>query len=273
MPFVKLDCAILNSTIWFDRDAREVFITALLMAQPHELMKPEPQLRVRDLGETGYRVPAGWYGFVPASGPGIVHWSGVDREAGTSALERLCSPEAGSRSQEFDGRRLARINHGYLVLNYIRFRERDYTAAERSRRYRDRLKKAAEQEAQQLGLPEKITGYTGLPTTNHAQIPVSGKDVVEVPLSLRVEGFLSKLDEWIQYRRESKRAITTRALKKQLADMERAGVDASIAAIDTAIANDWQGVFPRSGSAARPPAKRPRTDDPESFRGQPGFDK
>lgn len=138
MAFVKLDCGILDSTIWEDRDAREVFLTALLMAVPDELLTPQPQLDVRSLKQTGWTVPAGWYGFVAAAGTGIIKRAGLGHKNGFAALERLCEPEAGSRSPEYDGRRMARVSGGYVILNYIRYRERDYTAAERSRRYRER---------------------------------------------------------------------------------------------------------------------------------------
>ncbi|HEX7600566.1 MAG TPA: hypothetical protein VF316_03130 [Polyangiaceae bacterium] len=72
MPFVKLDCGILDSTIWFDHEARELFLTALLMAEPQELTTPMPQLEISSLRETGWSVPPGWYGFVPASALGII---------------------------------------------------------------------------------------------------------------------------------------------------------------------------------------------------------
>ena len=138
MPFVKLDCGMLDSTLWVDREARELFVTALLMAEPRELRASEPQLEIRSLKETGFIVPAGWYGFVPAAGSGIVRRSGMPSEAGLSALERLGSPDQESRSPEFDGRRLARINGGFVILNFNKYRERDYTTAERSARYRAR---------------------------------------------------------------------------------------------------------------------------------------
>ena len=73
MAFVKLDCGILDSTIWLDRAARELFITALLMAEPFELREPAKQIKVRSLDETGFVVPVGWYGFVAAAGSGIIH--------------------------------------------------------------------------------------------------------------------------------------------------------------------------------------------------------
>ena len=130
---------MLNSSIWPDRSAREIFITALLMAEPLELTKPIEQLEVRSLKPTGWVVPVGWYGFVPAAGIGIIHRAMVDQDAGLPALERLCLPEPESRSKRFDGRRLARVDGGFIVLNFFEYRDRDYTAAERSRRYRERV--------------------------------------------------------------------------------------------------------------------------------------
>ncbi len=110
------------------------------MAEPRELKQPTPQLEVRSLNETGWIVPAGWYGMVPAAGVGIVRMSGVDEQIGLDALERLGAPEPDSRSKAFDGRRLVRIDGGYVILNYVRYRDKDTTAAERSRRWRERNK-------------------------------------------------------------------------------------------------------------------------------------
>lgn len=141
MPFVKLDCGMLDSTIWVDREARELFITALLMAEPKELKESMPQLEVRTMEETGFVVPPGWYGFIPASGSGIIRRAGMEEVAGTAALERLGAPEYESRTPDFEGRRLVRVSGGYVALNYNRYREKDYTAAERSRRYRQRKAK------------------------------------------------------------------------------------------------------------------------------------
>ena len=136
MPFVKLDCGIVDSSLWVDRDARDVFITALLMARPVTLDEPSPQLGVRDMLPTGWSAPAGSYGLVPCAGVGIVRASALSKEEGLAALERLGSPDEDSRSSDYDGRRLIRIDGGYLVLNYMRFREMDLGAAERMRVYR-----------------------------------------------------------------------------------------------------------------------------------------
>ena len=138
MPFVKLDCGILDSTLWVDREAREVFVTALLMAEPWEIKEPTPQINVRDLSCTGFSVPVGWYGFLHAAGSGIVRRSGLSSKEGLDALERLGAPDAESRSHDFDGRRLVRVDGGFVVLNYDKYRKRDYTNADRQARHRAR---------------------------------------------------------------------------------------------------------------------------------------
>lgn len=138
MAFVKLDCGMLDSTIWIDREARELFITALLMAEPFEATEEMEGIQIRTLEPSGFVVPVGWYGFVPASGIGITRRAGIEREAGLSALERLSDPESESRSPEFDGRRMVRVNGGFVILNFDKYRRKDHTAAERSRRYREK---------------------------------------------------------------------------------------------------------------------------------------
>lgn len=137
MAFVKLHTKLLDSSLWLDRDARDIFITALLMAQPVTLDEPSDAIHCRKLAPLGFTVPPGNYGFVPAAGPAIVRRAMVDdQEIGVAALERLSQPEADSRSEEHEGRRLVRINGGYLVLNYEKYRKKDETAGERMRRWR-----------------------------------------------------------------------------------------------------------------------------------------
>jgi hypothetical protein len=139
MAFVKLDCGIVNSTIWADHDARLIFLTALLLAEPREYIAPIRQLKLREQGETGWVAPPGWYGYVPAAGSGLIaRAGGIDTEAGYAALERLGQPEAESRSPEYEGRRMIRVDGGFVILNFQKYRDRDHGSAERVRRYRAR---------------------------------------------------------------------------------------------------------------------------------------
>lgn len=139
MAFVKLDEGILSSTLWADRDARDVFITALLLAEPWEFSTPTPTLEVRTLEAADWTLPPGWYGFARAAGPGLVRTAGIEeRDAGMAALERLAAPDLESRSHEHGGRRLVRVDGGYVVLNFMKYRDHDHGSTERSRKLRSR---------------------------------------------------------------------------------------------------------------------------------------
>lgn len=141
MSYVKVDSALLTSSLWQDPDALKVFFTALLMAYPTEVMEPLPEIGIGTLDETGYMVQPGWYGFVEAAGPGLIHAACLDREPGMAALRRLTQPDKESRGKEYEGRRLIRVDGGFIVLNYMKYRDKDHTTAERSKRYRDRKKR------------------------------------------------------------------------------------------------------------------------------------
>ncbi len=158
MAYVKLDTGIIRSTIWMDPDACKVFLTALLMAEPYEVAESMPALNIADNSASGFVVPPGWYGLVAAAGPAISHHAMLDQARGTSALERLAAAEIGSKTPDHDGRRMVRVSGGYLVLNYILYRDKDHTAAVRQARFRAR-KKMAEQESNASNAVT-ITGVT-----------------------------------------------------------------------------------------------------------------
>jgi hypothetical protein len=140
MPFVKLDCGFLKSTLWFDPDARDVFLAALCLAVPVVYDEPLKTYPLDSMEPTGFLVPPGWYGLVAAGAPALIHDALKTPEVGTAALERLAAPEAASRSSAFAGRRLVRVEGGFIVLNFDTYREKDYGAAERMRRWRERKK-------------------------------------------------------------------------------------------------------------------------------------
>ncbi len=142
MPFVKLDCNILNSSLWIDRDAREIFITALLMAVPHDLDEETQEYGIGSNEPTGWMVPPGEYGFVAAASVGICRQACVEEDKGMAALIRLAQPEPDSRTPAFDGRRMVRVDGGFVILNFRKYRDKDHTAAARQRRYREKKRNA-----------------------------------------------------------------------------------------------------------------------------------
>ena len=168
MAFVKLDTGILNSTLWIERDQREIFITALLMADPQEFPDPIPQIAVGSLEFTGFEAPPGWYGFVPAASVGIINRAGVDREAGIEALRRLGEPEIDSRSKDYGGRRMIRADGGFVILIFMKYRDNDHSAAVRQQRLRDRRKAAALEESSRRDITPSQRDAT-LPSRNITQ--------------------------------------------------------------------------------------------------------
>lgn len=165
MPFVKLDCGILDSTLWLDKDAREMFITALLMAVPCSYDDSVPEVEITNTDNTGWQVPPGDYGFVSAAGIAICYRAGMEQDAGIAALIRLAAPEAESRTTAFDGRRMVRVDGGFLVLNFKKYRDKDHTAAARARRYREKKRH-------------------GVITTRHG---VTGRDVTQAEAEAEAE--------------------------------------------------------------------------------------
>jgi hypothetical protein len=189
MAFVKLDCGILNSTLWFERDCREIFITALLMAHPIELREPMPQYEVGSLKETGFVVPPGWYGFVPAAGPGIIRMAMCEMSSGMAALARLGGPDAESRTPDFEGRRLVRVDGGFVVLNFIKYREKDATTADRSARYRERKKRLTEAESHRDVLTSRRDVTAGVTRRHQAEAEAEAEqEKYTVPAALVASG-------------------------------------------------------------------------------------
>jgi hypothetical protein len=113
--FVKLYGAILESSVWGESLAtRVVWITMLAMSDAQ--------------------------GFVAASSDGIARRANVPLNATDKALAQLESPDARSRSGEHEGRRLEKVDGGYHILNYLKYRElqspKQKADAERQRRHR-----------------------------------------------------------------------------------------------------------------------------------------
>lgn len=106
--FTKLQRSIVTSSIWLqDAETRLVWITLLALCD-------------RD-------------GVVRASPLGVAHQARVSDESCMKALEILQAPDPDSRSDEYEGRRIQRVQSGFLVLNHGRVM--DEGAREERREY------------------------------------------------------------------------------------------------------------------------------------------
>ena len=115
MTFVKLDCGVLDSSLWIEPPTVvKVFLTMLAMCNPE--------------------------GICEATAPGIARRAVLPLTSVRRALTRLEAPDPDDRSGVDDGRRIRRVPGGYLVINYLAYRQKDHGAAERKRRQRAREK-------------------------------------------------------------------------------------------------------------------------------------
>ena len=141
MPFIKLDVGTLDSSIWTDDLGFKMLMGVSMKAVPILFEAAVEVLDPMTMKPAGWSVPPGWYGFARVSGPWIARQCRMgSEEERTAAFVRLCSPEEESRSKEFEGRRIARVNGGYVVLNFMKYRDFDYGAADRMRLLRARKK-------------------------------------------------------------------------------------------------------------------------------------
>lgn len=240
MPFVKLDTGILRSTLWIDRDLREVFITALLMAEPTEFEEESEQLEIRTLKTTGFVIPPGWYGFVRAAGVGIIDAAKVEAESGFLALEKLGAPDLESRTVEHEGRRMIRVSGGYIILNYMKYRDFDHGAADRMRRLRARRK--GDVTSNDVTVTRNIT---------HSREQIAEADTERSKaklLSTVVIPSWVPLEQWngfLEMRKRIKAPLTERAQRLSIGELEKlkaSGNDPG-AVLDQSTMKNWRGLF------------------------------
>ena len=115
MPFVKLDCKILDKSIWRESaEVCKVWITLLAMADSD--------------------------GLVEASVMGVSDRARVDLGETERAIEKFLAPDPYSTNPANDGRRIERVVGGFGILNYEIYRQKDHTAAARMRKHREALR-------------------------------------------------------------------------------------------------------------------------------------
>jgi hypothetical protein len=121
--YAKLFSSILLSSVWDQsHEAVRVWITLLALADSEGVV----------------------YGTIG----GVASAARVDKAKAAEAIETFLAPDAESSSSDFEGRRLERVEGGWRVLNYLRYRKtRDAEArrsanAEAKRRERERARSA-----------------------------------------------------------------------------------------------------------------------------------
>ncbi len=146
--FVKLYGSILDSTIWLETlPTKVVWITMLAMADAN--------------------------GCVASSVPNLAIRAGVTREQCDESLRVLSSPDSDSRTDEHEGRRIEKIDGGWVILNHRKYRDLrtdvQVATAERVRKHRRKEKKKK--------LP--VTDVTNVTRRNGVKRPVRAEAEAE----------------------------------------------------------------------------------------------
>ncbi len=110
MGFTKLWNDIILSSIWREDDkTRIVWITLLAISDSE--------------------------GFASCSIPGLAAAANVSVEDCRKSIEKLKSSDPDSRCREFEGRRIDEVEGGFLILNYMRYRNREARDDKKRREY------------------------------------------------------------------------------------------------------------------------------------------
>lgn len=162
--FAKLDSGICDSSVW---------------------MKPHDALRVW----IALLAKSDSYGIVRVSAPALAHQCFVTPERLAEIMADFCSPDPDSRTPKDDGRRLQAIEGGWLIINYLLYRDmmqrKAASHAERQAKYREKMKRrdamvtarvTRDTEADSRGREQKSRG--------RSKTPLPPKGVTEAEFAL-----------------------------------------------------------------------------------------
>jgi len=154
--YTKLFEQILESTVWCEPDStRVVWITMLAMSD-------------RD-------------GEVLASVPGLANRAHVTVDQAREALTCFLSPDPDSRTKDYEGRRIAEIDGGWVLLNHVKYRDLLDAEAEKERKrkwweeHRGKGRKLDAPSGNSNGLDELAQASTTTSSTPSKSKALSGK--------------------------------------------------------------------------------------------------
>lgn len=213
MAFTKLDSGIVDSSLWAEPLAtRIVFVTML--------------------AKKNYK------GEVLMSHSGLLRASNISSESDfNAAIVCLESPDADSRSPEFDGKRIEKIPGGWKVLNHYKYRE--YT-------YSDNPESIRKREYRSFGTSRDMS-------RNQRDISVSVSSLD----SLISDSLRRVWEEYLKMRVRIRKPATDRAKELVLERLEKLAPGDDIkkgAILEQSIENSWQGVFPLRTDRDQKPA-------------------
>lgn len=189
--YTKLFNSIVASTIWSEPDeTRIIWITMLAMANQR--------------------------GVVETSIPGLAVLARVHVDKCREAIATLESPDLDSRSQEYEGRRIQKVDGGWLILNHAKYRAK--LSADERREY-----KTIKQREYRMKTPVDKSGLKSTPWTHtDSDTEAEAKERVKnIPPTKGVGGGLGSPrfhEFWQAYPKKVDKQETLRCWVKGLCD-------------------------------------------------------
>lgn len=182
-------------------------------------------------------------GRVWASVPGLANRARVPLEDCEKALETLSSPDRYSRTPYFEGRRIAPIDGGWVLLNHAKYREmrdeevRAQQNREAQARHRARVSKIADSKPPSA----QAEAYTEAEADTEKEKTKTGR-AVALPDWLPLEPW----EAWLEARKKMKAPNTERALKLAIGILDglRAQGHDPGGVLDQSTQRGWRGLFP-----------------------------
>lgn len=248
--YVKIFESLLDSSVWSESpDTKVVWITMLVMADQ--------------------------YGEVEASIPGLARRAGVSVDSCEKAIEVFMSPDSYSRTPDHEGRRIARIEGGWEIFNYEKYRFRKSTehsrevARLRQQRRRERLK--SENVVTPVTPCHAVTERDV--TICHGKAEAEAKAEEEkVKNKARSGAEAPALPDWIppvawsgftEMRKKKRAPLTpyaTSLIMKRLETLRAQGHDIA-AILNESTLNNWSGVFALKGNHGNGKAQQRQTNN------------
>jgi hypothetical protein len=137
--YSKLDCGIVDSSLW---------------EMPHEYLRVWIAMLAKCDASGCVRVAA----------PAMARLCHLDRPALDAVIDTFCAPDPESRTPDNEGRRLQRVDGGWQILNYAKYREglkQPDLSTDRTRRFR-------EKQRERSGTVGNGTKRSGTPKQRHS---------------------------------------------------------------------------------------------------------
>lgn len=231
------------------------------------------------------------HGEIQASIPGLARVAAVSVEDCERAINRFMTPDKYSRTPDDEGRRIEKIEGGWMLINHSKYRamaskdEEKTATAIRQQRFRDQKKRnaivtpsnakvtpsndavtedrdIADTDTDTKAKEEKNTPLTpqggGDDLKSSEKKPRSSKNQeLDLPEMLPFQSpeFALVWARWKTHRREIKHPITSECAAGQFRKFLKWGEAHSIATIEHTISQGWQGLFEPRAECGRPAPK------------------